>query len=149
MSEEVYQLGAKRLKQLNEVDMMPGDLRACVHEFGYPIVKSCLDVGVREPRHIRQLVKEIWLGGRQGSQTGGALYAVDTLLSHGVVSLKGLVRMLNDSSMTIAPIEPTRAMLDASLEEVSGYNIRCTKEEKHRRRLRAALKAARDEMMKV
>jgi hypothetical protein len=45
--------------------------------------------------------------------------------------------------MVIVPIDPTRAMIDASLSEVSGFNVRVTKEEKHRRRLKAALETAR------
>jgi len=135
----------KRLRAFAVVDSMPSELRGCVHEFGLPIVQACLDAGVRDPRRIRQLVHEIWAGAREGlGQRGGARNEIDWLLMQNrgsVVSYGTLRRVLAQNNMAIVPVAPTRAMLDASMSTVSGFNVRVTREEKHRRRLEAALRA--------
>lgn len=143
MSESPYKIGGKRLRALDEVDGMSSGLRECVHEFGLPIVRCCLKFGVSNPLHIRELVREIWDGAREGGQTNGVYGTVDWLLiqSRGLSSAT-LSRVLADHNMTIAPLEPTREMLSASMAEVSSFNVKCTREEKHRRRLAAAMKAA-------
>lgn len=143
MSESPYQIGGSRLRALAEVDAMPTVLRECVHEFGLPIVRCCLKFGITNPAHVRELVREIWDGAREGGQTNGVYGTVDWLLvrSQGLSSAT-LSRVLADHHMTIAPLAPTREMLNASMAEVSGFNIKCTREEKHRRRLAAALVAA-------
>lgn len=140
-------LSAKSIEALNTLDRMPPALRECVHEFGMPIVNICLSFGIKKPAHIRELVKEIWGGARQVGQTGGARNTLDWILSRadGVISSKTLNRILAQHNMVIIPVEPTRAMLDASMAEVSGFNVRCTREEKHRRRLHAAAQAAMNE----
>lgn len=137
----MHLLSPKRLDALDEVDRMPGDLRQCVHEFGLPIVSVLRKHGIRNPRHIREIVREIWHGPRQYGQTGGTMATVDTLLVQGRFTLAGLSRFLGDNNYVIAPCEPTRKMLDASMAEVTGGGERMTKEEKHRRRLRAALRS--------
>lgn len=142
-----------RLRHLDAVDMMPGPLRECVHEFGYPIVKCCLQHGVNDPRHIRELVSQIWHGARQSSQRQprgemndghGVMRHLDWLLiQHGSpIGAATLVRVLWQSGLLIVPREPTGVMLDASMDTVSGHNEPMSKREKHRRRLRAAMDAA-------
>ena len=145
------QISQRRAKALQDVDTMPGDLRACVHEFGYAIVQACLNAGVRDPRHIRHLVREIWDGARQPAQRIGCRKRpkvfdhLDWLLVQKGASVNSecLLRFLAEHSLLVVPLEPTPMMVDASLEEVSGYNVRCSKREKHQRRLRAALQASR------
>jgi hypothetical protein len=66
---------------------------------------------------------------------------LDVLLAQGPINAATLRRVLASHSMVIVPVCPTREMTDASMAEVSGYNVRCSKEEKHRRRLHAALSA--------
>lgn len=143
-------VGAARMKQLTRVDDMAPDLRECVHEFGLAIVAACLAAGVSRPRTIRQLVKEVWAGARQSSQTSDARGTLDWLLiqAGAQISAKTLYRVLAENNLVIVSAEPTRPMLNASLAEVSGFTVRCTKEEKHRRRLRAALRAAMTDMLK-
>lgn len=141
-------LGPRRLAALDIVDRMPGDLRECVHEFGLPIVAVLTRHGVKDPKAIREIVKEIWLGPRQGGQTGGALKTLDVILARGPISFKALSRMLADCTYVIAPLTPTKAMIDASLAEVSGHNVLCSKQDKHRLRLMAALKAASQDNLK-
>lgn len=136
-----YTMSSKRLEHLASVDAMPHALRECVHEFGLPIVRSLMKFGITEPRYIREVVREVWLGPRQHGQKSGAMATLDVLLARGPVSSKMLLRFLADNNLAVVGISPTRAMLDASMAEVSGGNVRCTREEKHRRRLEAAIRA--------
>lgn len=50
---------AKRRARMEHVDNMPADLRKLVHEYGLPVVKTCMDLGVTKPRHIRHLVETV------------------------------------------------------------------------------------------
>lgn len=136
-----YTMSSKRLEHLASVDAMPHALRECVHEFGLPIVRTLVKFGINDPRHIREIVREIWLGPRQEGQRTGALTTLDVLMARGPVSSKMLLRFLADNHLAIVSMVPTRAMLDASIAEVSGGNVRCTREEKHKRRLEAAIRA--------
>lgn len=136
----------KRQRALDETDQMPGPLRECVHEFGLPIVNVLVKFGIKDPRHIREVIREIWGGSRQESQSSGARNTIDFALSRSLVSYAGLVRLLKDHHLAIVSIHPSRAMLDASMSTVSGYDLKVTKEEKHRRRLIAAIAAAAKEM---
>lgn len=121
-------------------------LRQCVHEYGYAIVKACLCAGVSKPERIRQLVKEIWEGARQPQQRRKVGGSLDWLLVQvgAQITTAALVRVLKDNGLVVVPIEATRKMIDASLAECSQFKDRVTKEEKHRRRLRAALWAGAD-----
>ena len=103
-----------------------------------------------DPRRIRQLVHVIWEGARQQGQRTTNLHTLDWLLiqAGADVSAAALLRLLEAKSYALVPVSPTRAMLAASLAEVSGHNVRVTKEEKHRRRLRAALMAGMREQTK-
>jgi hypothetical protein len=137
-------LGARRLKALDDADGLPPDIRECVHEFGMPIVTVCLKHGVRDPRHIRELVREIWEGARHIGQRRPPMGALDWVLTQAgaEISAPTLLRVLRDSNYFVVPHDPTRAMLNASMREVSDFSQRITKEEKHRRRLRAAIQAS-------
>jgi hypothetical protein len=145
-------LSIKTINSLQRVDAMPKGLRECVHEFGLPIVEILTKFGIKNPAHIREVVMMIWQGPRAGAgrQGASALNTVDWVLSRSVgeVSIKGLLRTLHDGNLCIAPRDPTAAMIDASMNEVSSYNVVCTKREKHRRRLSAALRVAMEEQMK-
>lgn len=145
-------LSETRIRALDETDGMSASMRECVHEFGIAVVHACLDAGVTEPRRIRQLVNQIWHGAREsGEQRGGARNTLEWLLiqNKGSLSLSTLLRVLHDNSYALVPVEATRAILDASMNEVSGFNVRVTREEKHRRRYRAAVRAGMDEMMRA
>lgn len=143
-SELSWELGPKRVAALAITDAMPRELRECVHEFGLPIVTCCVKHGVSSPRKIRELVKEIWAGARQTGQRNEARGVVDWLLaqSGSSLSFRTLSRLLAENHLVICTAEPNRQMLSASMGEVCKFNERMTKEEKHRRRLRAALQAA-------
>lgn len=129
---------------MDAVDAMPRELRECVHEFGMPIVNTCVRYGVKSPVAIRTMVKEIWAGARQLGQGGTAYDTLEWVLQQAGahVSSKTIHRLLAENNLCVVGISPSRAMLNASMNEVSNGSIRCTKEEKHRRRLSAAIKAA-------
>lgn len=139
----VSDIAEGRLNRLRLTDAMSPDLRACVHEFGFPIVDACLQAGVSMAANIRQLVMEIWAGARQTGQAGGAEGTLDWVLAQAGANINAarLERVLADFNFRIVPAHPTREMLEASMGEVSGFTERVTKTEKHRRRLIAAIKA--------
>lgn len=133
----------KTTLSFERIDQMSPELRSVVHEFGEPIVAACVLAGVRQPHRIRQLVREIWEGARALNQTRPRLGSLDwVLLQNGAeISGKTLIRILRDNHHYLVPLDPTKHMIAASMSEVSDFNVRCTKEEKHRRRLRAAIES--------
>lgn len=141
---ESVSISDRRLNSMAVADSLPAELRACVHEFGLGIVDACRQAGVTNPRRIRVLVREIWAGARQPGQRSTTLGTLDWLLiqAGAEITAERLIWLLGENNMIVCPVEPSREMLDASLATVSGHTVLCTKEEKHRRRLRAALRAA-------
>jgi len=141
----------KRARRLEEVDDMPPELRGCVHEFGYAIVHAFVTNGVTSPGRIRQLVHEVWAGARQPAQRqksnplgASTIAALDWfLIQNGCdVSATTLTRLLWHNGMALLPCNPTRAMIDASMNAVTREMPIISKEDKHVRRLRAAVTAA-------
>jgi hypothetical protein len=143
-------LSVPRHRALETTDKLPPQLRSLVHEYGLPIITTCVKHGVTNPAKIRELVRDIWAGARQTQQNGSAHETLDWLLMQAGanISAKKLRRFLADNNLVICSAEPTRPMLNASMAEVSGHNFRCTREEKHRLRLRAALRSAMQESIK-
>lgn len=148
------ELPLRAVRALEETDMMPGPLRACVHEFGYAIVKACVDMGIKEPRHIRHIVHEIWRGARQPHQrqhlhtprserSSSMLDHLDWLMiqSGSKLGAAALLRVLWAHNLVIVPLAPSDTAVAASMEEVANFDQRVTKYEKHRRRLKAAMEA--------
>lgn len=142
------QISAAARKGLLEVDQMPGPLRQCAHEFGFAIVHAFREAGISDPRMIRHLVNEVWNGGRQPHQRIGRNHArvlekLDWLLvqTGSQVTAARLVRLLWQNSMVIVPRDPTIAMVEASIAATGDMGL-VSKTEKHRGRLRAAIRAA-------
>jgi thiamine pyrophosphate-dependent acetolactate synthase large subunit-like protein len=52
-------IAGKRAKRFAHIDAMSPELRALVYEYGLPVVKTLMDVGVTKPRHIRHVVERI------------------------------------------------------------------------------------------
>lgn len=140
-------LSAKRQFSLDRVDSMNTSHRELVHEFGLSIVNAFIKHGITSPVVIREIMREVWGGARQAGQRVGTLGSLDSLLINSGSSLtaSGLQWFLADNHHFIVSSEPSRAMIEASMSEVSGFSTRCTKEEKHRRRLRAAIRASSTE----
>lgn len=133
----------RRERSFDDIEHMPPELRECVHEYGYAIVKACQQAGVTRPANIHQLVREIWDGARQPGQKRGTGGTLDWMLIQAGANISAavLLRVLENSGLAIVPIHPTREMIEASKAEVSGFNQVVTKSEKHRLRLIAAIKA--------
>lgn len=142
-----YVVSGKRHRQLDEVDQMAADLRSCVHEFGLPIVSILVKHGIRKPAHVREVVHEIWSGARQSGQRGGGSNTLEWFLlqTGGAPSAAALQRVLTANGLMIVHTAPTKAMINASMATVTPADGPMTKQEKHKRRLFAALQAAASE----
>lgn len=135
----------RSLRDLELTDAMSSDLRRCVHEYGFEIVRACLHVGVEKPHQIRNLVREIWRGARQPFQrkhesgNSSAMNQLDWILmqSGSQVGAAGLVRFLYQMGFVVVPLEPTPQMVEASID-ITDTLGKVTKFQKHKRRLRAA-----------
>lgn len=138
----------KCMRHMAITDNMPGPLRACVHEYGFTIVNAYIEAGVKDPAKIRYLVNTTWIGAREAAQKrykkSGILSTLDWLLMQSGSSITALTlwRVCFASGWAIVPSNPTKSMIDASMAEVSGFNVVCTRREKHQRRLIAAIKAS-------
>ncbi len=138
-----YQCSQKTIRSFERIDQYPPDLRELIHEFGEPIVTACRLAGIKEPRRIRQLVREIWEGARQPTQTRPTLGSLDWVLTQAGanISAKTLIRILRDNHHYLVPLDPTKHMIEASMNTVAGFNMKITKREKHKLRLQAAIRA--------
>jgi hypothetical protein len=143
MSETIDFVSTRYVKALANSDRLSPELRECVHQFGSPIVNACLQANVKKPSLIRQLVLEIWAGARQTGQAGGAEGTLDWVLAQAGASITAarLETILRDFDLRIVPSTATKEMIEASMAEVSTFDQRITKREKHQRRLMAAIKA--------
>jgi hypothetical protein len=103
--------------RMDRIDAMPPDIRALIHEEGLTVVQAFIDQGVRKAAGIRHLIEQV----RKGSNDAAT----------GV----------SQRTMCLVPMEPTLEMIDASMATVSNHDVEVTKHEKHRLRLRAAIRA--------
>ena len=142
-------------RDMEEIDRLPPALRACVYEFGFEIVRVCMSYGIVKPNQIRNLVREIWAGARQPTQRKNrasqsrALNAVDwVLIQSGCdITAERLIRTLDYNGIFIAPQGVAESMVIASMSAIDGMGP-LTKYEKHKIRLKAALKAGRNLVIK-
>ncbi len=143
------EIGKKTIQSYCEIDQMPRELRECVYEYGFAIVKACMMAGVTRPNMIRLLVREIWNGARQPGQRGkmagvpGVYNTLDWILMQAGenISAATLARVLADNSYVVAPKGPTTEMVMASMSAIDGMGP-LTKRRKHTIRLQAAMRAA-------
>lgn len=49
----------KRKARMDQIDRQSPEMRALVHEYGWNIVKSFIDIGVTQPNHVRHLVETV------------------------------------------------------------------------------------------
>lgn len=130
-----------RDKRLHEADTMSPEMRACVHEYGLPIVLACKKAGVTEPKRIHELVREIWAGAREHSQRRSPASTLEWYFMQAGIDLNAstLLRLLKNQNLIIVPDMATRPMIEASMATVAKHNLKVTKREKHYMRLNAAL----------
>jgi len=109
--------------RMARIDALPKDIRELIHEFGLTVVQAFLDQKVTKAYAIRHLIEQVQRGSNEpGTGVGG-------------------VGMVSGRAMCVVPIEPTPAMIAASMATVANHDMAVSKEEKHRLRLRAAIKA--------
>jgi hypothetical protein len=133
-------------EHFKEVDAMSPEMRACVHEFGYSIVAAFAQFGIRNPTAIREITRACWEGPRSPRQRRPVNGTLDWLLvqSGAQINAAQLCRVLRMNSLLIVPQTPTKSMIDASMNEVKNHGTLCSKHDKHRIRLVAALAAGAD-----
>jgi hypothetical protein len=113
----------KIVARMSYIDSLPKDIRELVHEHGFTVVKAFLDQKITKAAAIKHLIGTVKTGSIDpGTGTGG-------------------VGMVSGRAMCVIPIEPTPAMIAASMATVANHDVLVSKEEKHRLRLRAAIKA--------
>lgn len=128
------------------VDCLPASTRALVHEFGYSTVRAFDMAGIRDPRVVRRLVHAVWLGAREpGNSPAGMpvrpfIKSLDAAWPH-LRNAQAMIEFMRTLSIVPAPLEPSPAMVEASMAEMGKHAI-VSKEMKHRLRLRAAIRAA-------
>ncbi|PCI04625.1 MAG: hypothetical protein COB78_10050 [Hyphomicrobiales bacterium] len=49
----------KRKKRMEKVDQFDPKTRALIHEYGLSVVQSFVDVGIKNPKHIKHLVETV------------------------------------------------------------------------------------------
>ena len=109
--------------RMARIDAMPKEIRELIHEYGLTVVQAFLDLGITKPSSIRHLIKTVLTGSMDpGTGIGG-------------------VGMVSGRTMCMVPIEPTPAMIAASMATVANHDMIIDKEKKHLLRLRAAIKA--------
>lgn len=119
-------IDGRRAIRMGKVDAMPEDWRALVHEYGFTIVEALRDCGVakaRQGRHVIETVLNEMSAFRGGFSSQGE-------------------RSRADNHLVLVPREPTQGMIEASMATVSTYDVKITKREKHRLRLKAAIEQA-------
>jgi hypothetical protein len=52
-------IAKKREKRFAQIDALTPELRALVHEYGYTVVKTLMDIGVTKPKQIRHIVETV------------------------------------------------------------------------------------------
>lgn len=58
-SEFLAHVQSKRIARMEQIDAMPKEMRELVNAYGLTVVKTCMDLGVTKPKHIKHLVERI------------------------------------------------------------------------------------------
>lgn len=131
------------------VDSLPPDIRAVVHDYGQTRVRFCLQAGITDGKTIRNLLASLLLGSPDGTNRTHKIganrieTAIDSILlglGAPAVARELVTTLRRNGGLTIIPLEPTPIGIDASLGALDriGY---VTREQKHKIRLRAAVRA--------
>lgn len=58
---------AKIRRRMVKIDGMPEPIRLLIHEYGYAAVSVFLELGVKAPKHIEELIQQVRFGRSSGS----------------------------------------------------------------------------------
>lgn len=111
----------KIVSRMQTIDALPKEVRELIHEYGYTMVRAFLDQKITKANIIWHLIQQVQRG------------SLDT--GNGTASFQG------GRAMVVIPAEPTPEMIHASMATVSNHDMVVDKFEKHKLRLRAAIKA--------
>lgn len=129
---------ARCRKRMEQIDAQPPEIRALVHEFGWSVVNSFLMLKITKASHIRHLIEVV----REGSASYSNGTCGRTMRD---AELRDMVR--RHPVYAVSRREPTEAMIQASMAEVTPALGPLTKHEKHRRRLKVALAVGHAEFL--
>lgn len=135
---ERYQV--KRVNRMNEIDNLPADIRALVHEFNWTMINPFLKAGIRDARQIKHLIRCVVQGA--ASYNGSSLNPIASLR----LSTETTMELSLREDLVVCEINPSDQVVQASMDAVLPYvpgTPLLTKREKHRIRLRAALQTAK------
>jgi hypothetical protein len=133
------------------VDRLPPLLRQAVGEYGFSVVMAFVQMGITDPKVMRHLVQAVRLGARErgnerpwAPQHRRVFNAIDTwLIANGAgFPAVALARGMREAGYIPVSLNPSLEMTEASMAEVTVYDPRLSKMDKHFRRLQAALGAA-------
>jgi hypothetical protein len=154
--------GMDRVKRrMATIDAMPKELRALVHEHGLTVIQAFVDSGLTKPKAINHIIDTIHRGSTEiGLRESNIIYKnnpfAESILDEILNALRAppiavqIINYLLRRGKVITPTEPTEKMIQASMDAVkpvSEGGELLNKRNKHKRRLRAALKAAINEQM--
>jgi hypothetical protein len=49
----------KRARRMADIDRLDPEMRALVHDYGYTVVKTISDLGVKKPKQIKHIVETV------------------------------------------------------------------------------------------
>jgi hypothetical protein len=52
-------LARKRAQRFEAIDALPKDIRELVHAYGYTVVKTAMDLGIKKPKQIKHMVETV------------------------------------------------------------------------------------------
>jgi hypothetical protein len=146
-------------KRQREIDNLPPETRALVHEFGWGIVSAFLDVGIKKPSIIRHLVETTMRGAYETRERRRSWLAIAPAVEdmaqvlHDIGSSENpgaLVRGIRRRGGALLRMKASRVMVNASvaaLDDPKHRGRRFDVFEKHKIRLDAALAAGIEEEM--
>lgn len=148
--------------RMKEIDSLPEDLRHLVYEHGWSIIKAFIDSGIKKKNSINHIIYTVREGSFEiGKREGENLIYKSIPLSEEIICRcldffkippisKQIIGHLIHKGQIIVPTEPSEKMIQASMDAVkpiSEGGRPLTKHQKHKIRLRAAMKAAMKEQM--
>ena len=127
--------------KMDRVDALTPEMRALVHDYGKAIVDAFASAGVTKGKIIRNIITTIWRGQSELGPSEFGEQQKRRELFEAVATIKG-------HGFAVVPLEPTPAMIAASIDALTVSGLQSTpitRHRKHKVRLQRAIKVATDE----